>query len=86
MNSFGISTHLFHHERLEARQLDVIAAHGFGLIELFATRTHFDYHDRSRVAAMRGWLAHSGVQAVSMHAPITDGIRAGVWGRPFSRR
>ena len=84
MNPFGLSTHLFHHERLEARHLETMAAHGFTLVELFATRTHFDYHDRGRVTAMRGWLSASGIEAISMHAPISDGLRAGVWGRAFS--
>jgi sugar phosphate isomerase/epimerase len=79
-----LSTHLYHAERLEPRHLETIAAHGFDLVELFATRTHFDYHDASRVAAMRGWLSASGLEAGSMHAPIADGIRAGVWGRAYS--
>jgi sugar phosphate isomerase/epimerase len=81
---FGLSTHLFHHERLEQRHVEVIRDHGFDLVELFATRTHFDYRDPARIAAMRGWLAASGVEAGTMHAPITDGLRAGVWGRAFS--
>jgi sugar phosphate isomerase/epimerase len=81
---FGLSTHLFHHERLDQRHLETIRRHGFDLIELFATRTHFDYHDRTRIAEMRGWLAAAGIDAGSLHAPITDGIRAGVWGRAYS--
>ena len=84
MTRFGLSTHLFHQERLDERHLEVIRSHGFDLIELFATRTHFDYRDPARVAAMRGWLAATGIDAGSLHAPITDGIRAGVWGRAFS--
>ena len=84
MTRFGLSTHLYHAERLEPRHLETIAAHGFDLIELFATRTHFDYRDASRVAAMRGWLSAAGLEAGSMHAPIADGIRAGVWGRAYS--
>ena len=51
---FGLSTHLFHQERLDERHLAIIRSHGFDLIELFATRTHFDYRDPARVAAMRG--------------------------------
>ena len=84
MTRFGLSTHLFHQERLDERHLAIIRSHGFDLIELFATRTHFDYRDPARVAAMRGWLAAAGIEAGSMHAPITDGIRAGVWGRVYS--
>lgn len=84
MTRFGLSTHLFHQERLEQRHVEVIRSHGFDLVEVFATRTHFDYRDRGRVSALRGWLAAAGVEAGSMHAPITDGIRAGVWGRAYS--
>ncbi len=84
MTRFGLSTHLFHQERLDERHLAVIRSHGFDLIELFATRTHFDYRDPARVSAMRGWLASAGIEAGSLHAPITDGIRAGVWGRVYS--
>ena len=42
---FGISTHLFHESRLTREHLVHIAAHGFEAVELFATRSHFDYHD-----------------------------------------
>lgn len=84
MTRFGLSTHLFHHERLDQRHLETIRRHGFDLVELFATRTHFDYRDRARIAEMRGWLSAAGIEAGSMHAPITDGIRAGVWGRSYS--
>ena len=51
---FGVSTHLFHDQRLDRDHLVEIAAHGIDCIELFATRTHFDYHDgvgRSRARA-----------------------------------
>ena len=36
---FGISTHLYHGERLVRRHFERIAAHGFDLVEIFATRT-----------------------------------------------
>jgi sugar phosphate isomerase/epimerase len=81
---FGLSTHLFHGEKLEHRHLDRIAAHGFRLVELFATRTHIDYHDPQQVARIRGWLDELGVHAWSLHAPICDQFAGGVWGRPFS--
>ena len=82
--SFGVSTHIFHGDRLERRHIEQIAAHGFDLVELFATRTHLDYHDARAVADVRSWLHDCGVAAASMHAPITVGFTGGVWGRAYS--
>ena len=48
---FGISTHLYHDQRLSRDHLAQIAAHGFEAVELFATRSHFDYHDPAAIAA-----------------------------------
>ena len=80
---FGLSTHLFHDERLDGRHLQTIRHHGFDLVELFATATHFDYRDAARVREMRDWLRGAGLTAVSMHGPIFDSFRGGVWGRPY---
>ncbi len=82
--TFGISTHLFHGQRLQRQHLETIKAHGFDLVEVFATRTHFDYHNRQRIAELGGWLRDLGMTAGSMHAPICDGFQNGVWGRAFS--
>lgn len=67
---FGISTHLFHDRRLERDHLAQIAGYGFEAIELFATRSHFDYHDEAAVAALAAWLAETGLGLNSVHAPI----------------
>ena len=48
---FGISTHLYHDQRLSRDHLAQIAAHGFEAVEVFATRSHFDYHDAGRDCA-----------------------------------
>jgi S1-C subfamily serine protease len=45
-----VSTHLYHSQRLGREHLIEIGAHGFDRIELFATRTHFDYHSPAAVA------------------------------------
>ena len=81
---FGLSTHLFHDQRLGREHLDAIAAHGFDGIELFATRTHFDYHDRAAADALAGWLEATGLRLYSVHAPIETGYTDGVWGAPLS--
>ena len=82
--TFGLSTHLFHAQRLERPHLETIKSHGFDLVEVFATRTHFDYRDQGRVAELGGWLRDLGLEAGSMHAPICDAFRGGQWGRAFS--
>lgn len=81
---FGLSTHLFHGDRLTRDHLARIAGHGFDLVEIFATRTHVDYHDAEHVDEIRRWLDELRLEAWSVHAPITDGFTGGVWGRAYS--
>ena len=74
---FGISTHLFHDSRLDRTHLAQIAAAGFDVIEIFATRSHFDYHDEGAIAALSTWLADTGLTLGSVHAPIALAMSAG---------
>jgi sugar phosphate isomerase/epimerase len=69
---FGVSTHLYHHQRLSRDHVLEIAAHGFEAVEVFATRTHLDYHNPSVVADLQQWLAEAGLELYSVHAPISD--------------
>ena len=81
---FGLSTHLFHGVRLDRSHLESIARGGFSGVEIFATRTHVDYHDALRIAELRSWLNELGIEPWSMHLPICDGFSHGVWGRAYS--
>jgi len=81
---FGVSTHLFHHERLTRDHFQAIAAHGFEMAEVFATRTHFDYHNPAAVADLQQWLAEAGVTLRSVHAPTAASFVGGVWGGSMS--
>jgi sugar phosphate isomerase/epimerase len=81
---FGISTHLYHGQRLSRDHLLEIAAHGFERVEVFATRTHFDYRNPSVVADLRQWLAEAGLELESVHAPINESFTGGRWGRVLS--
>jgi sugar phosphate isomerase/epimerase len=81
---FGVSTHLFHSQRLIRDHLLAIAQHGFQALELFATATHFDYHSESAIADLQGWLADAGLELHGVHAPISDSFVAGRWGAPLS--
>jgi sugar phosphate isomerase/epimerase len=81
---YGVSTHLFHESRLSREHLVHVAAHGFDLVELFATRSHFDYHDMRAVDELGEWLSDTRLALHSMHAPIVAGLKAGRWITPFS--
>lgn len=82
---FGISTHLYHEQRLDRRHLTEAASYGFETVEVFATRTHVDYHDPSAIDALAGWLDEARLSLHGIHAPITDRLGAGdQWGRTIS--
>ncbi len=85
---FGISTHLFHDQRLSRDHLAQIAAHGFEAVEVFATRSHFDYHDPAAIAQLAEWLKETGLALHGIHAPIVEsmGRRDQVGRRPSRTR
>ena len=61
-----------------------IAAHGFESIELFASKSHFDYHDSQTIAQLAEWLSDTRLELHSIHAPVVEGIRHGTWIGSFS--
>ena len=81
---FGLSTHLFHDHRLTRDHLALVARHGFDAVELFATRTHFDYHDDRAVAQLADWLRETRLELHSIHAPIAEAVRRGEMVVPYS--
>jgi sugar phosphate isomerase/epimerase len=82
---FGISTHLYHDQRLGREHLAEIAAHGFEAVEVFATRTHFDYHDPAMIARLAEWLKETGLALHGIHAPVVESLAAGGrWGESIS--
>ena len=81
---FGVSTHLFHEKRLCRDHLVDIAAHGFETVELFATRSHFDYRDAEVIAQLADWLRDTRLELHSVHAPIVEGMNGGKWVGSFS--
>jgi len=84
MYQFGISTHLFHDHRLNREHLVHIAAHGFESVELFATRSHFDYKSEQAVADLMEWLSDTRLSVHSMHAPIVERMEKGRWVGAYS--
>ena len=81
---FGVSTHLFHEQALAREHLVHIAAHGFEAVEVFATRSHFDYRDERVLAALAEWLADTRLDLHSVHAPAFEALKNGRWVGPFS--
>jgi len=81
---FGLSTHLFHDHRLTRDHLALVAKHGFDAVEVFATRTHFDYRDENAVAQLGGWLRETRLELHSVHAPIAEAVRRGEMVVPYS--
>ncbi|HUF23948.1 MAG TPA: sugar phosphate isomerase/epimerase family protein [Vicinamibacterales bacterium] len=75
--TFGISTHLFHNERLTEAHLAAVKRHGFDCVEFFATRSHVDYTSDKDTQAVASWMANTGVRAHSIHAPITNALKNG---------
>jgi sugar phosphate isomerase/epimerase len=76
---YGLSTHLLHDVRLTGDHLRAIAGAGFAAVELFCSRSHFDYHDPAAASALAGWLNETGLELTSVHAPIAEGLTRGVW-------
>lgn len=81
---FGISTHLYHQERLTAGHLRELAEFGFTEVELFASAGHFDYHNPAAHADLAAWLRDAGLTLHSVHAPIVEYVRGTDWGPPLS--
>jgi sugar phosphate isomerase/epimerase len=81
---FGISTHLYHDQRLGRDHLVEIAAHGFEAVEIFANRPHFDVADASVLTELVESLRDTGLRPHAVHAPIAESLRNGVWGAPLS--
>ncbi len=81
---FGVSTHLYHGQRLGRDHLLEIAAYGFDAVELFATRTHFDYHNPAAIADLQQWLADAGLELHGIHAPVSESFVGGRWGPALS--
>ena len=64
-----LSTYLFVSKRLTPELLTQIADAGFQGVEIFASRSHFDYSTRADVRSMAMALADRRLQLASLHAP-----------------
>lgn len=69
---FGVSTHLYHAQRLSRDHLLEIAAYGFECVELEAMPGHFDAGNPAAVADLQQWLAEAGLELSAVVAPAPD--------------
>ena len=81
---FGISTHVFHESLLTREHLVDVAGQGFESLELFATRSHFDYRSDAAIDDLAGWLNDTRLTLHAVHAPVAEAMRQGQWVCPFS--
>jgi len=66
-----LSTYLFVSKKLTPEILTQISSAGFQAIEIFATRSHFDYATRQEVRTIAQSLADHRLKLASLHAPTS---------------
>ena len=66
-----LSTYLFVSRKLTPELLGQISEAGFQGIEIFCTRSHFEYASKTEVRAIAGALEAHKLQLVSLHAPTS---------------
>jgi len=71
-----LSTYLFVSRKLTPEHLEQIAGAGFQGVEIFCTRSHFEYSMKPEVRAMADALEAHHLQLVSMHAPTSRDLSA----------
>jgi sugar phosphate isomerase/epimerase len=71
-----LSTYLFISRKLTPELLGQIAGAGFQGLEIFCTRSHFEYSSKPEIRAMAGALEAHRLQLVSMHAPTSRDLSA----------
>lgn len=71
-----LSTYMFVSRKLTPELLGLIADAGFQGLEIFCTRSHFEYAMKPEVRAMAAALEQHRLQLVSLHAPTSRDISA----------
>ncbi|MGC1265117.1 MAG: sugar phosphate isomerase/epimerase family protein [Candidatus Acidiferrum sp.] len=71
-----LSTYLFVSRRLNTELLGQISGAGFEALEIFATRSHFDYTSKEEVQAIASALAQHHLALASLHAPTSRDLSA----------
>jgi sugar phosphate isomerase/epimerase len=76
----AFSTHFFRNHRLTIDHLEQVAERA-ALVEIFCTRQHFDWRDRSAVLGLKTWFRDSKLELRSLHSPMSWDEQGGR-GRP----
>jgi sugar phosphate isomerase/epimerase len=71
-----LSTYLFVSRKLTPELLGQISEAGFQGVEIFCTRSHFEYATKAEVCAMAGALEAHKLQLVSLHGPTSRDLSA----------
>jgi len=71
-----LSTYLFVSRKLHIEMLGQIAEAGFEALEIFATRSHFDYTTKQEIEATASALAKHHLTVASLHAPTSRDLSA----------
>jgi sugar phosphate isomerase/epimerase len=69
-----LSTYLFISKKLTRELLAQIHGAGFQAVEIFASRSHFDYATKEEVRAISQALADNHLQLSSLHAPTSRDV------------
>ena len=69
-----LSTYLFVSKKLTPEVLTQISAVKFRGVEIFATRSHFDYATKAEIRTIASALAENHLQLTSLHAPTSRDI------------
>src|SRR5216684_6042893 len=71
-----LSTYLFVSRKLTPELLGQISEAGFAGLEIFCTRSHFEYSTKLEIQAMASALEQHGLQLASLHAPTSRDMSA----------
>jgi sugar phosphate isomerase/epimerase len=71
-----LSTYLFVSKKLNRELLGQVRGAGFEAVEIFASRSHFDYTTRDEVRGIRQALADHRLTLNSLHAPTSRDLSA----------
>jgi sugar phosphate isomerase/epimerase len=71
-----LSTYLFVSRKLTPELLGQISEAGFAGLEIFCTRSHFEYSAKPEIQAMASALEQHRLQLVSLHAPTSRDMSA----------
>lgn len=71
-----LSTYLFVSRRLTRDLISQISDAGFHGVEIFCSRSHFDYTSRAEIQNIAGALADAKLKLASLHAPTSRDLSA----------